>query len=312
MQTIVGMLVLDRVDLGAPIDAISPWLDMLIYTDEEMFRLLEEQTHRRFIKTHTPLDGLPRLPSITYITMSRHPLDVALSYRDHEENLDSKRLEALRTTASGPGESEDNLFEDEPKERDAYLRWFIDNDLEPRGNGPYGLADYCNQIKTYWDAAGEPNVHLFHYTDLWNDRELEMRRVATVLGVMTTEERWSVFVEAAGLDSMRSRVDDTAPGTQAGFWRSPEQSFRVGGGGTGRPSSTSATSPTSTDCATWLARRPIGCYEDVSRSSKVHLRGDDRWATPRARRAARAPRCAQWRPLAVTNRRGGGFGRGYP
>jgi hypothetical protein len=132
MQTIVGMLVLDRVDLGAPIDTISPWFDMLIYTDEEMFRLLEEQRHRRFIKTHTPLDGLPRLPSVTYITMSRHPLDVALSYRDHDENLDSERLEALRPTASGPGESEESLFEDEPKERDAYLRWFIDNDLEPR------------------------------------------------------------------------------------------------------------------------------------------------------------------------------------
>jgi aryl sulfotransferase len=229
MQTIVGMLVLDRVDLGVPIDAISPWLDMLIYTDEEMFRLLEEQRHRRFIKTHTPLDGLPRLPSVTYITMSRHPLDVALSYRDHDKNLDSKRLEALRTTASGPGESEESLFDDEPKERDAYLRWFIDNDLEPRGSGPYGLADYCNQIKTYWEARGERNVHLFHYTDLWNDRESVMRRVATVLGVTIAEERWSAFVEAAGLDSMRSRVDDTAPGTQAGFWRSPEQFFRVGG-----------------------------------------------------------------------------------
>ena len=53
MQKIVGMLILGRTDLGAPISTISPWLDMLTYTDEEMFRLLEEQSHRRFIKTHT-------------------------------------------------------------------------------------------------------------------------------------------------------------------------------------------------------------------------------------------------------------------
>ncbi len=229
MQTIVGMLVLDRVDLGAPNDTISPWLDMLIYTDEDMFRLLEEQRHRRFIKTHTPLDGLPRLPSVAYITMIRHPLDVALSYRDHDENLDLEHLQALRTTASGPGETEDSLFEDEPEAPDAYLRWFIDNDIEPRGNGPYGLADYCNQIRTYWDARGEPNVHLFHYTDLWNDREGEMRRVATVLGVTVAEERWPAFVEAAGLHSMRSRAADAAPGVQDRFWRSLEQFFRVGG-----------------------------------------------------------------------------------
>jgi aryl sulfotransferase len=229
MQTIVGMLVLDRVDLGAPIDTISPWLDMLIYTDGEMFRLLEEQRHRRFMKTHTPLDGVPRLPSVTYITMIRHPLDVALSYRDHDENLDFERIVALRTTASGPAETEESLFEDEPKEPDAYLRWFIDNDIESKGNGPYSLADYCNQIRTYWDARGEPNVHLFHYIDLWNDRDFEMRRVAAVLGVTVDEERWPAFVEAAGLDSMRSRAVDTAPGVQSRFWRSPERFFRLGG-----------------------------------------------------------------------------------
>ena len=72
-------------------------------------------------------------------------------------------------------------------------------------------ADYCNQIRTYWDARKEPNVHLFHYTDLWNDRESEMRRVAAALRVTIAEERWSGFVEAAGLDAMRSRADDTVP-----------------------------------------------------------------------------------------------------
>jgi aryl sulfotransferase len=229
MQTIVGMLVLDRVDLGAPISTLSPWLDMLIYTDEEMFHLLEEQRHRRFIKTHTPLDGVPHLSSVTYIAVIRHPLDVALSYRDHDKNLDSDRLVELRTAAAGPDDSEDRLFDDEPEAPDAYLRWFIDNEIEPKGSGPYGLADYCNQVRTYWDARGDLNVHLFHYTDLWNDRESEMRRVAAALGVTVAEERWPTFVEAAGLDSMRSRADDTVPETQAGIWHSPEEFFRVGG-----------------------------------------------------------------------------------
>jgi len=52
----------------------------------------------------------------------------------------------------------------------------------PTGSGPYGLADYCEQIRTYWDAREAPNVHLFHYADLWAEREGEMRRVASVLG----------------------------------------------------------------------------------------------------------------------------------
>ncbi|MDP9225074.1 MAG: sulfotransferase domain-containing protein, partial [Actinomycetota bacterium] len=91
MQTIVGMLLLDRTDLGAPISSISPWLDMLIRTDDEVFGVLDGQSHRRFIKTHTPLDGVPRRQSVTYIAVVRHPLDVALSDRDHKENMREDR-----------------------------------------------------------------------------------------------------------------------------------------------------------------------------------------------------------------------------
>src|SRR5262249_52483955 len=150
---------------------------------EEMFRLLDEQHRRRFIKTHTPLDGIPRIPSVTYITVTRHPLDAALSYQDHHANIRRDQLETLRSAAGAPEYTWQSEFDDEPEDPAAYLRWFIDNHVEPSGSGPYGLADYSNQVGTYWEARAEPNVYLFHYTDLWNDLEREMRRVATVLGV---------------------------------------------------------------------------------------------------------------------------------
>lgn len=229
MQAIVGMLLFDRIDLGAPISTISPWLDMLIHTDEEVFGLLERQTHRRFIKTHTPLDGVPRQPSVTYIAMIRHPLDLALSDRDHIANQRTDHTIALRIAASGPFEPDVDAPDEAPDEPGDYLRWFIDNDLQPTGSGPYGLADYCQQIRTYWDARRAPNVHLFHYTDMWTDLDGEMRRVAGLLGVPVEEERWPMFVEAAGLASMRSRAADTAPNAHAGIWHSPERFFRAGG-----------------------------------------------------------------------------------
>jgi aryl sulfotransferase len=229
MQAIVEMLVLDRVELGAPIATISPWLDMLIHTDDEVFGLLQEQTHRRVIKTHTPLDGVPRLPSVTYICLIRHPLDVAMSDRDHHDNMRTEHAIALRIAASGPVDRDIRPLEEAPDEPSEYLRWFIDNDVEPTGSGPYGLADYCSQIRTYWDAREDPNIHLFHYADLWNDRDREMRRVAAILGVPIDEERWPLFVEAAGLSSMRSRADETAPNAHSGIWSSPERFFRVGG-----------------------------------------------------------------------------------
>ena len=229
MQTIVGMLLLDRIDLGAPISTISPWLDMLIRGDDEVFGMLGGQSHRRFMKTHTPLDGVPRLESVTYIAVARHPLDVALSDRDHMENMQLERAIALRTAASGPAGDDLRPYDPPPNEPGDFLRWFIDNDEPPVGSGPHGLADYCQQIGTYWDARHAPNVHLFHYTDMWNDLDGEMRRVAAALDVPIDQDRWPEFVDAAGLTSMRSRAADTAPDAHLGIWTSPERFFRAGG-----------------------------------------------------------------------------------
>jgi hypothetical protein len=176
MQTIVGMLLLDRVDVGVPISQLSPWLDMQIYTDEEVFGRLERQTHRRVIKTHTPLDGIPAHPSVTFIALIRHPLDVALSDRDHTANMRTDHAISLRVAASGQLDPDVILPEEGPVDPADYLRWFLENDNQPVGSGPYGLADYCQQILTYWDARTRPNVHLFHNADLWASLDAEMRR----------------------------------------------------------------------------------------------------------------------------------------
>lgn len=228
MQRIVGMLLRDEVDLGVPMGTISPWLDMQVRTEEEVFGLLGAQTGRRFIKSHTPLDGLPFNPAVTYIAVIRHPLDVALSDRDHADNMLRERAVELREAAVGAFERAAGA-EDAPEDAAAFLRWFIDNDQGPTGSGPNGLDDYCEQIRTYWDARAEPNVHLFHYADMWNDLDTEMRRVAAALNVAVDEDRWPEFVRAATLKSMRARAAVAAPDTHLGLWRSPETFFRVGG-----------------------------------------------------------------------------------
>ena len=139
-----------------------------------------------------------------------------------------ERAVELREAASGPFEpvSEE---QEAPEDAADYLRWFIDNDRGPTGSGPNGLDDYCQQIRTYWDARAEPNVHLFHYADMWNDLDSEMRRVAAALDVPVDEVRWPEFVEAATLRAMRARASDVAPDAHLGLWKSPETFFRVGG-----------------------------------------------------------------------------------
>jgi hypothetical protein len=165
---------------------------------------------------------------MTYLCVMRHPLDVALSDRDHATNMRRERATELREAAVGEPD-ETVAVRDIPDDPAEYLRWFIDNDEQPTGSGPNGLADYCQQLGTYWAAREASNVHLFHYADMWRDLDGQMRRVADALAVSVDEDTWPDFVEGATLSSMRARAADTAPNAHQGLWESPEKFFRSGG-----------------------------------------------------------------------------------
>ncbi len=68
-QMICALLVFQTADLPAPLTALSPWLDMRVRPVSEVRDHLDAQHHRRFIKTHTPLDGLPADPRATYLVV---------------------------------------------------------------------------------------------------------------------------------------------------------------------------------------------------------------------------------------------------
>ena len=103
-QMLCAMLVFDASTFYQPLARISPWLDMMTRPLESVVSDLEAQTHRRFIKTHTPLDGLPMYGSVTYIAVVRHPLDVAMSDRDHGANMREERAVELPESVAGPAE----------------------------------------------------------------------------------------------------------------------------------------------------------------------------------------------------------------
>src|SRR3954463_12295734 len=101
MQRLVALLVFDGPDLPAPISKVSPWLDMQLAPLDEGTALLEAQQHRRFIKTHTPLDGIPHDPRVRYVAVGRDPRDVAVSVRHHMANLNVERFMASRQGGGG-------------------------------------------------------------------------------------------------------------------------------------------------------------------------------------------------------------------
>ena len=103
-QMISALLVLQEPELPLPLDSLSPWIDMMTRARTEVFSDLAAQTHRRFIKTHTPLDGIPNDPTVTYICVGRDPRDVALSMDHHIDNMDfGAFLEARERAAAIDG-----------------------------------------------------------------------------------------------------------------------------------------------------------------------------------------------------------------
>ena len=106
----------------------------------DVFALYEAQTQRRFIKSHTPLDGLPAEEGVTYISVGRDPRDVALSWNKHIENID---LEAFFTALAAAIEPGDAFGPPPPRptftdERDAFFHWV--DDPTPPGEVAMSLA----------------------------------------------------------------------------------------------------------------------------------------------------------------------------
>lgn len=226
IQMICALLVFQTPDLPAPLDRLSPWLDWLVRPQEEVFAQLEAQQHRRFIKTHTPLDGVPLDPRATYVVVARHPLDAAVSLFHQGDNLDRARLRQLT------GEPEpDRPPALRPPLREWLLSW-IDRDVDPRMELD-SLPGVMWHLSDAWARGDAPNVVLVHYDDLSNDLEGQLRRLAARLDVPVHEALWPDLVAAAGFQAMRDRAAGVAP-DPGGVLKDSAAFFRRGRSGAGR------------------------------------------------------------------------------
>ncbi|HEY2430655.1 MAG TPA: sulfotransferase domain-containing protein, partial [Acidimicrobiales bacterium] len=209
-------------ELPAPLGELSPWLDWLVAPREQVWAHLEAQTHRRFIKTHTPLDGVPPYPRATFIVVARHPLDMAVSLYHHGDNIDRVRLRQLTAQPEAAPPSP------RPALREWLLAW-IEQDPEPQEQLD-SLPGVMWHLSDAWRRRQEANVVLVHYDDLQADLEAEMRRLAGRLDVPVEDSAWPALVEAATFARMRSRASELVPATN-GVLKDPAAFFRRGASG---------------------------------------------------------------------------------
>ncbi|MFI6820967.1 sulfotransferase domain-containing protein [Micromonospora sp. NPDC050187] len=204
MQTICALLIFQTADLPAPLAHLSPWLDWLITPQQQVYDQLAAQQHRRFIKTHTPLDGVPIAPHVSYVVVARHPLDMAVSLYHQGENIDRKRLRQL---TGGP--PSDDAPPAPPPLRPWLVRW-TESHRDPR-EAMDSLPGVLWHLTDAWRRRQEPNVLLVHYDDLLTDLEGQMRHIAAWLGIEVPAERWATLVEAATFGAMRERAQILVP-----------------------------------------------------------------------------------------------------
>jgi hypothetical protein len=216
---------------------------------------LDAQVHRRFIKTHLPLDGLPFDERVTYLGIGRDPRDVALSWAHHVLNFDPDWVQArfaeARAAGQLPGIGPDDPLPTQPTDpRVLFWAWM---EIPPQQPAATSLHVTINHLNGLWQARQRPNVILLHYAEFTADLAGNMRALAARLGIDVPEHLWPSLVSAAGLPRMRQRADLLAPGARDGQLRSAAGFFHAGTSGQWREFLSTAEQQRYRDVVTELA-----------------------------------------------------------
>lgn len=213
-QAICAMLVFGTPDHGQQPGVISPWIDADFAPIEEYVQMVSAQPHRRYIKTHTPFDGIPYYPECTYLAVFRDPRDVFFSGSNHRDNMNDQTL-ALSAFPAG-----DNAFRD-----------WLHEEVVPGTWDRWNLEAIVHFFKSYWEERQRDNVHLFHYSDMLRDRRGAITRMANAARVTLSDAQLDAFTEAASFEHMKGRADQFAPESGTGMWKAESQFFATGTSG---------------------------------------------------------------------------------
>ena len=223
-QMICALLVFKTAKFRKPLGDISPWFDMRMAPANEVIAQFEAQTHRRIIKTHTALDGLPFFDDVTYLFCGRSPRDTYVSMQNHGKNQNIPHLMSLLVaqgiTPPPPPELPDDI--------NKRFRLWLTKPAFPWEQDGFPYWSVFAHTKTFWEYRSLANIHLLHYSDLKADLAGQMKRIATALDIEIEEELWPSLINAASFDSMKSNADNIAPDVTHQAWRSNAAFFHKG------------------------------------------------------------------------------------
>jgi len=250
VQQIVAQLLFQG-DPELAVAEMSPWLDLRVPPKDAKLPVVEAQTHRRFLKTHLPVDALRFSPHAKYVYIGRDGRDVVWSMYNHHANANATWYAALNDTPGRVGPP----IGPPPADVRQYWRDWMDHDGHP-------FWPFWENVRTWWAIRRLPNVRFMHFANLKRDMPGEMRRLASFLDIPIDASRWGAIVEYCSFDWMKRHATKSVPAGGA-FWGAGAEVF-INKGVNGRwrdvltaaesaEYDTRAEAELGPDCARWLA-----------------------------------------------------------
>ncbi|KAH0332986.1 P-loop containing nucleoside triphosphate hydrolase protein, partial [Aureobasidium melanogenum] len=252
MQQIVSQLIFNGSE-DAPVHEVSPWLDLRPLPEGLATGLLEAQTHRRFMKTHCPLQNLVYSPKAKYIFCARDGRDVIWSMHNHLYHATPAFYEIMNT----PGHLGHASERPQADVREYFLD-FIEDDNRSTITYPF-----WNVIRGWYAAKDTPNLLFVHFNDLKKDLSGEIQRIATFLDIGVTQEKLAEITEHCTFEYMKANAKKMSPEQAPMMWENGAETFiNKGSNGRWRDVLTAddiklyedkANSELGEECAKWLA-----------------------------------------------------------
>ena len=200
VQQILAQFIFNGETEGLPVGDISPWLDLRLPPLEVKLPDIIAQEHRRFLKTHLPVDALVYEPKAKYIYIARDGRDIGWSLFNHHHALNDifydgiDELPYLAPPLPRPHTEDVHEY---------FLDWLA-------GDG-FPFWPFWENIRSWWEIHDLPNMYFLHFQNLVDDMEGTMRKLAAFIDIEIDESKWDLMVHHCTFDYMKSNATLSTP-----------------------------------------------------------------------------------------------------
>jgi aryl sulfotransferase len=212
VQQIVAQLLFNGAE-GTEVAEMSPWLDLRVPPKDVKLPLVEAQTHRRFLKTHLPVDALVFSEKAKYIYIGRDGRDVLWSLYNHHYTANASWYEALNKTPGRIGPP----IGPPPSSITQYYHDWLDKD-------GYPFWPFWENVRSWWAIRSLPNVYLLHFENLKSDLAAEIHRIAEFIETPIDETQLYPILRHCSFDYMKANATKSVP-LGGSFWDGGAQTF---------------------------------------------------------------------------------------